>query len=500
VKGRKCVKVALACRSEEVARIPFWNIVNRGMEFNGCTVVFAYPPGCYVASDTEIVNVPWCVYREEELGNNVKIVEDCENRRSVYVYPKKSYLKLKKLYLEPLVSGKFPHNTGIILVGPPGVGKSTLAKLIASMLGLPTFEITPDVILQKFLGESEKAIRKVISDAKRSAPSLVIIDDAEWLLSARRLASVEEGTRAILDVQNILFQEMQEIWNKQIPVLFIASTNIKPTELDPAFTRHGRFGDPIFIPLPDYEAMYTILVDGEGLPRDEADRYARKFVNMGLSVADAIGIIRQTKAGFEPEPKTGGRGYARVVIDLPEEDLEHFKKLFDYIPGEVFKRNSRIYMHMHEDIATAIVAGIAYHVKKPVIRLVDIRHYDEAVHTANMLEGILIVPTIIPDGVQQYIYYNASTCVVFAGEHPPHVTAFSYLSLRAIKSIVGKGIVLVKALASYKGIQLSNDLLTKIETKVGGNTEMLEELLKMMATLSYINEHMVANLNQFRGW
>jgi len=495
----ECSKVVLSCRGPRRG-VPFWTRVSAGMEFDGCEVVFAHPAECYLAPGTEISYTPaWCTYEEVELENNMKIVEVCEKRRSVYAYPKKSYMELKKLYIEPLSKGRFPHNTGVILAGPPGVGKSALARLVASMLGIPSYEVTPDVVLQKFVGESEKAIRNTISSAKATAPSLVIIDDAERLLTARKLASREEGTHVLLNVQNILFQEMQEIWNKQIPVLFIASTNVKPTELDPAFMRHGRFGDPIFIPLPDYEALYTVLAEGEGLPRDEADRLARKFINMGLSVADAIGMVRQMKAGLEPKPKTSGRGYARVITDLPPEDVEHFRGLFELIPEPVFLRSSRLYMPMHEDIATAIIAQVAYHVKKPAIRLVDIRHYDEAVHTANMLEGILVVPTSTPDGVQQYVYYNASTCVVFAGERPPVFPAFTLPSLEVLVDFIKKWIVLVKALASYKGIQVTEDLLMKIEEKVRGNTGTLKYLLNIMATLSYINEGIVADLRSYKG-
>ena len=248
----KCQVVYIACMDERSKRIPYWSRVHRGYKYNGCRIVFSSPPECFLAPTTRVEFVDWCEHRERELSSNVRIDEVCSKTGGrTFIYPKRVYYELKKLYLEPMIQGELPHNVGVILTGPPGTGKTSLAKLAARMLGVTTFYIKPDTVLSKYVGDSEKRLREILERAKASEPSVVILDDAEWLLSARKLSEAREHTGIILDLQNILFEELPELYKEKKRVLVIAATNLKPSELDVAFVLYERFGDPLFIPLPD---------------------------------------------------------------------------------------------------------------------------------------------------------------------------------------------------------------------------------------------------------
>lgn len=480
-----CVKVYVSCSGPR-RRLPYWKRVYRGMQFGDCHITFAYPSECVMAPGTRVEYVPPCNYREEELQHNVVIRERCNGGdEKLYVFPKKPYYELKRLYVEPMAMGEQPFNTGVILCGPPGTGKTTMARIVARLLGVSVVEIAPDKVLSKWVGDSEKAIRRMLNEAKRGEPSVVVINDAEWLISARRLASSDESGKVMLNIQNILFDEMQAVYDSGRRVLFIATTNVKPSEIDVALLRHGRFGDPIFIPLPDYEAMHAFLRQffGDG----EAARYAKRFVNMGLSFADVLGMVKRLKRGLEPKRKVGsGRGYARVYV----EPVEGFEKIFDLFPREALERRSRVYCHGNKDVWTAIIAQLGYVVKRPVIKMVDIRYYDEAVFTANTLGGILVSSTDFPLEVQQYIDENADVPVFFVGRQPPRVDAFPFFSLAELRSLRRE---IIEAVLRYKGIGYDERFLRKVMEEASG-TSRLETFLEMVSVLGHVDERLLSRL------
>ena len=484
----KCQKLVIACKDERKS-IPYYQEVGRGYRYKNCVVVFAFPKRCYCTPQTQISFTKYYEYREERLGNNIKITKTWDKGKQVYVYPIKVWEEVKKLYIEPLASGEQPFNIGLLLVGPPGTGKSTLARLIAEIIGINYEYVSPDKILSKYVGESEKAIRRVIDNAMRSEPSIVIIDDAENLLSARKLSEMREHTSVILNIQNILFNAMQEAYNEKKKILFIATTNVKPSEIDIAFKRQGRFGDPLFIPLPDYEALSEILK--EYLQEDKAKDLALKCVNMGLSTADAIAMAIRMSKGLEVRYTGEGRGYSRLYV----EKVNGIEKIFNYFPEDVLHRRSRIYIHMHEDIATALVSQLSLHAKRTLIKLVDLRYYDEAVHTANMFNSVFLASTSIPPEIQQYISDNLEGSLFLAGIKPPAVPAFSFFTLKDLKNILGTRPI-IEAILKYKNIKVSEQLMKKI-LNVASDTSRLEKILEIIALLGTINEDLLNNISYY---
>ncbi len=130
---------------------------------------------------------------------------------------------------------------------------------MARMLGIEPTMVRPDNVLSKYVGESEKRIRNIFTEAKKNLPSVIIFDDSDVFLSARTLASTHTSEQYLRNIQQIIFDEMQSISDSKLPLLIIATTNVKTSEIDQAFLRGGRFGDPIYIPLPDEEAMFYVL-------------------------------------------------------------------------------------------------------------------------------------------------------------------------------------------------------------------------------------------------
>jgi len=488
----RCTKVYISCRGKR--RIPYWREVYRGFELDGCRVTFTVPAEkCYLSAGTKVEFVPWHDYEVLELTSNVKIVEKTDSGKAkVYLYSKRVYDELRRLYIEPMIRGEVPISNGIILAGPPGVGKSTFARIVARIIGVTTIDISPDRVLSEYVGRSEKNIRELLEQAKRSEPSVVILDDAEWILQARKLAGGHEHSHVLLDIQNILFNEMQAIADEKRRILFIASTNIKPSEIDPAFLRPGRFGDVIFVPLPDYEAVFETL-KSMGVPEREADALARKAVNMGFSMADVIDMAARVRSGLPPKRKPlHGRGYARVIVD----PVDGFEKIFDYFPAEAFKRRSRIYMYLLDEVGVAIATQIAYALKKPIIRLIDIRYFDEAAYTANTLEAIMIVPTSVSKEIQEFLDSNVDASLVLVGKEPPKIPAFFFFSLSELKNVLGKERI-IDAVLKYKGISVTDELRRKIMNTVQDVTQ-LEAFLETVCTLSHIDESLLSKLAYYR--
>lgn len=481
-----CSKIVVD--TDRLNRLPYYERVHRGIIRDGVKVLFTVPSVCVLTPTTQIEFSEYTRIETEELRKNVLLKVIRKNGIDYYVYPKEVYREIRKLYIDKMIHGEKPFTTGLILAGAPGTGKSTLATLIAKYVGIPTYYIDPTII-SKWVGDTEKMIKNMIREARENQPSIIILDDAEWMMKPRSLAggsSTEETDLKVMmtNIKNIMFKEMQDIANNRELVLFIATTNLKLTEIDPAFKRGSRFGNTLFIPLPDYEAVHTILskIMGEN---KEIERYARMFVNMGLNMDDVIRQAERIMEGFEPKFDTSaGRGYKRIYTDI----VEDFKQIFKYIPEEVMHRRSRIYIPMVEDVAVAIAVQLLYNAGRTAIHIVDHRYIEEAVHTANVTESGIIVSSLLQPAILDYIHKNAETPVFYVGETPPRAVIYHTLfDLETLRILLGGSKPLVKAVANMYGIKITDQLWKQIENTVSQSTQKLENLLKAMVTLGVID-------------
>jgi transitional endoplasmic reticulum ATPase len=153
--------------------------------------------------------------------------------------------------------------SGILLYGPPGTGKTLLARALAGESEVNFIHVNGPEVLDRYVGESEKAVRKIFDRARQAAPSIVFLDEIDAIAGRRG-----EGHEVTERVVSQLLTEMDGLEDNP-NVVVLAATNRREV-LDPALLRPGRLESHVEVPLPDEAARRAILeVHGAGKPFDE---------------------------------------------------------------------------------------------------------------------------------------------------------------------------------------------------------------------------------------
>ncbi|MHA2006005.1 MAG: CDC48 family AAA ATPase [Promethearchaeota archaeon] len=238
-------------------------------------------------------------------------------------------LKYPKLFEK---AGIRPLN-GILLFGPPGCGKTLLAKAIANESKSNFIAIKGPEIYSKWVGESERAVRDIFRKARQAAPSIIYFDEIDAISAGR---GISEGTHTFASIVNQILVEMDGIENRK-GIVTIASTN-RPDIVDPAFLRPGRFDRLIFVKEPDYEARLKILkVHTKRMPLAEDVSLKRIAQNtVGYSGADLENVcreagmqaIREKMAELEKiENKYFEFALSKIKSTLPKEIVDRYEHL-----------------------------------------------------------------------------------------------------------------------------------------------------------------------------
>jgi transitional endoplasmic reticulum ATPase len=177
---------------------------------------------------------------------------------------------------------------GILLYGPPGTGKTFVVRALAHEAGSAFFPVKGAELLDKYVGESERAVRELFGRARAAAPSIIFFDEIDSLAPVRG-----RSTTSVTDsVVAALLTEMDGITSRG-NVAVIGATN-RADLIDPALLRAGRFETQIEIGLPDAEARRA-LIDLSDVPfAPDIDKARLAEVTDGMSMADLAGVLRES--------------------------------------------------------------------------------------------------------------------------------------------------------------------------------------------------------------
>jgi transitional endoplasmic reticulum ATPase len=170
-----------------------------------------------------------------------------QHLREAVEWPMKQPEIFKRLGIKP--------PKGILLYGPPGCGKTLLARAVATESDANFISIKGPEVFSKWVGESEKAIREVFRKARMAAPAVIFFDELDSLTPQRGSATGDSGVSERVISQ--LLTEMDGILSLQ-DIVVIAATN-RPNLIDPAILRPGRFDRLIYVPEPDEQSRLQIL-------------------------------------------------------------------------------------------------------------------------------------------------------------------------------------------------------------------------------------------------
>jgi SpoVK/Ycf46/Vps4 family AAA+-type ATPase len=232
--------------------------------------------------------------RPKTTFNDVGGMEDVIERiRMNIIYPFKNPEVFKKFNKKP--------GGGILMYGPPGCGKTHIARATAGECGAAFISLAITDILSKWLGESEQRLHEIFETARRRKPAVIFIDEMDAIGVSR-----SDASSSMAPLVNVLLTELDGIAAKNENLMVLAATNT-PWRVDSALRRPGRFDRVLFVPPPDEPARKAILticlrnLPAEAMDLDKLARQTGLFSGADLRAA----VERASEKAIYEEMRTG---------------------------------------------------------------------------------------------------------------------------------------------------------------------------------------------------
>lgn len=279
---------------------------------------------------------------QEDFQHSLKKVQPSSKREGFATVPDVSWEdigalqfvrdELRMAVVEPINHPEFfervgiTNPAGVLLWGPPGCGKTLLAKAVANESNTNFISVKGPELLNKYVGESERGVRQVFARARASSPCVIFFDELDALCSRRDDQQSDASARVV----NTLLTELDGVENRS-QVYVIAATN-RPDMIDPAMLRPGRLDKLLYVELPTPGERHDILkkLSKKTPLADDVDlqAIANDARCEGLSGADLASLVRESAVA-----SLRAKFYATGVMDIgatsSAEDIFVTKKDFD---------------------------------------------------------------------------------------------------------------------------------------------------------------------------